>query len=86
MYIDIAKCFDSFSHSKLLLIFRSFGITGKVYNWIESFLTNRLQRVKLPNSFSDYQPVISGSIQGSVIGPIAAIIFLSGSIEDSFRA
>ena len=81
VYIDIAKCFDSLSHSKLLLVFHSFGITGRVYNWLNSFLTGRYQRVKLSNSFSDYQPILSGSIQGSVIGPIAAILFLSGTLD-----
>ena len=62
VYTDIAKAFDTVSHCKLLLVtvLRSYGIQCNVLKWIKSFLSNRLQKVCINNSFSDTLPVTSG--------------------------
>ena len=38
--------------------------------WIVSFLTERKQRVRVGNMFSDFCDVLSGVPQGSVLGPL----------------
>ena len=83
VYIDIQKCFDSISHQKLLLQLSSFGISGNLWKWIRAFLSNRWQRVKVQGSFSEYKPVLSGSIQGSCLGVVLALIYLSGSLDST---
>jgi hypothetical protein len=40
VYIDFSKAFDSIVYSKLLFILELYGITGKLLNWIRSFLSN----------------------------------------------
>ena len=72
-----------FQSSKLLTVLHSFGIKGRVFNWIESFLSNRRQRVKVSGTFSEYKPILSGSLQGSVLGPLVSLLFLSGSSENT---
>ena len=38
--------------------------------FIQSYLTNRIQRVKINSSFSEYSNVESGVSQGSISGPL----------------
>ena len=44
IYLDFKKAFDKAPHG-LLKIVHGYGIRGKVYSWIKTFLTNRKQRV-----------------------------------------
>ncbi len=60
VYLDYSKCFDKVCHSKLLYKLSQYGITGSAYMWFKNFLTNRVQSVKVNNSFSSQVHVLSG--------------------------
>ena len=45
-------------------------------NWIESWLSNKYQRVVLNGHMSDWLPVSNGVPQGSVLGPILSIVYV----------
>ena len=70
IYFDFAKAFDSVSHAKLVHKLQAYGITGRLLKLLSYFLSNRFQRVVLPNGVSTYLAVTSGVSQGSVLGPI----------------
>ena len=57
IYLDFAKAFDTVPHKRLLLKLKQCGFRGRVAKWLESFLTNRRQRVVLNVKFS-YWPHI----------------------------
>ena len=54
-----------------------YGINDMLLYWIQSFLTDRFQYVKIGSSFSALHSVVSGVVQGSVLGRILFVLFVN---------
>lgn len=79
IYLDISKYFDKIWHVGLLHKCKhDFGITGILLSWLTSYLSDRQQRVQINNTFSSQQTVNAGCPQGSVLGPLLALMYLDG--------
>ena len=60
LYDDFAKAFDSVDHNKIIECLSSFDLPFHLIHLIGSFLTDRMQRVKVNHSLSDPFFVRSG--------------------------
>ena len=65
VFLDFSKAFDKVNHAVLLQKLCTFGISGSLLQWRESYLSNRRQRVVLDGISSSWSDVSSGVPQGS---------------------
>jgi len=85
--LDISSAFDTIDHNILLgRLHGEFGVTGTALAWLQSYISNRSQFVKLGRHSSAPVSCTSGVPQGSVLGPIlfAAYTSLIGDLIRSF--
>ncbi|KAL8597791.1 hypothetical protein ACOMHN_004906 [Nucella lapillus] len=75
-FFDIKKAFDSVWHAKLLNKMGALGITGRMYNFIQTFLDSREITVKVGPSVSRSHILDMGVPHGSVIAPTLFSIML----------
>ena len=72
----LSKAFYSITHSKLLLNLLAYCIYGHLYNWIISFLTDRLQFVSINSVSSILKHCTSGVPQGRILSPILFLLYI----------
>ena len=63
IYTDFAKDFDRVPHQRLLIKMKMLDIIGKTLSWIEGFLSERQQCVRVQNDLSSLKRVNSGKME-----------------------
>ena len=74
--LDYSKAFDTANHRLILAKLRAAGFHDDALSWINSYLSNRQQKVKT-DSDSDWQSLKNGVPQGSILGPLLFTVLVS---------
>ena len=73
IFCDFYKAFDCINHAMLLEKMKFYGVSGKFYNLVKSYLDGRYQKVILRHNNgieSTWEKIKQGVPQGSILGPI----------------
>ena len=76
VFLDFSKAFDSVPHKRLLFKLKRYGIDDSLLLRFRNFLTNR-RRVAIRGTYSSWASVKSGVPQGTILGPILFLIYVS---------
>ena len=77
LYLDFTKTYDKADDYTLIDKLRALGVCGHLGQWLGSFLLERTQSLKIGDTISEKEKMVSGVPYGRVIGPIMFIIFIS---------
>ena len=75
--MDLSKAFDCIPHDLLVAKLHAYGLSEDTVTFIYSYLKRRKQGVKINNTESLFQILLSGIPQGSILGPILFNIFIN---------
>ena len=77
MFFDFRKSFDTILHPELLFKLWFHGITGPLWHWFKTYLSNHVHYVSVEGFSSNALPVQSGASQGSVLSPLLFLIYIN---------
>jgi hypothetical protein len=77
VFMDVQKAFDSVDKELLLESLYNNGIRGTAWHLIDSYLTNRKQKVKVGNVTSSEKSIENGVVQGGILGSLLFILYFN---------
>jgi hypothetical protein len=81
-FLDMSKAFDKMDRGKLVSLMLARGVNQHLVNIIHSFLSNRVQTVRVGSYHSSKQCKTNGTPQGTLLGPMFWLLY-ADSLETS---
>ena len=66
----LSKAFDCLPHDLFVAKLFAYGFDDKALRFIYDYLRHRKQRTKIADSYSSWQEILYGVLQGSILGPL----------------
>ena len=76
-FFDLSKAFDRIWHKGLLAKLLHYGVRDRALTWVDAYLTDCRQWVKVLDTTSCGLPIPEGLPQGSVLGILLSLIYTS---------
>ena len=76
-FFDLRKAFDSVHYLPLLQKLKDIGLEQHILQWLTLYLSDRQQHVVVDGATSNASSVLSGVLQGSVLGPFLFLVYIN---------
>ena len=77
IFMDLSKAFDTLNHNLLLAKLDAHDVSFNAIKFVQSYLSERFQRVNINNNFSEWCKILLGVPQVSILGPLLFNIFIN---------
>jgi len=77
LLLDLRKAFDTVNHNVLISKLSKFNLSAKTLAWLSTYLSNRMQCVRIKNVGSSYMKNTMRLPQGSVLGPLLFSLYIN---------
>ena len=67
---DLSKALDCLPHNLLIAKLNAYRVDNKAARFVYDYLTSCEQRTKTSDTYSLWQEIILGVLQGSILGPL----------------
>jgi hypothetical protein len=74
IFIDLSKAFDTLNHNQIIANLNTYGIHDTEKEFFINYLFNRQQQVTFQNTKSNFETVLCGVPQGSILGPLLFLL------------
>ena len=74
VFVDLRKAFDTVDHGILIHKLEHYGVGSISKKWFSSYVTNRKQFLSTDNCNSTTKTILTGVLQGTVLGPLLFLI------------
>ena len=81
-FCDVSKAFDKVWHKGLPFKLKLTGVNKQLISWIESYLSDRQQKVVSEGFSSTLQGIKAVVPQGSVLGPFLFLVYINDIVND----
>ena len=58
--MDLSKAFDTLNHNVLLAKLNAYGFSFNAIKFVQSYLSERFERVNINNNFSEWRKILLG--------------------------
>ena len=82
VFLDIEKAYDMLWKEGLIIKLYDAGVRGRMLNWIQDFLKNRVIQVRVGEAMSNGTYIENGTPQGSVISPVLFNVMVNDIFKD----